>query len=221
MPASSNLSSKPKVRGPQRTSREDWISVALDTLICEGVDNVKVLVLAEKLGCARSSFYWYFKNRDDLLNSLLDHWQSKNTTAIVSKAGLSAETVNGALINVFTCWADDRLFDTRLDFAIRDWSRRSKTVRRALDVSDAARLDALAGMFERYGNQRPEAEVRARIVYYTQIGYNALDVRETPRERAKRGADYLHCMTGEPPLKHEVDTLIGLLGLTQEDLGRE
>ena len=40
---------KPRGRGPSRTSREDWINIALDTLISDGVDSVKVLTLAEKL----------------------------------------------------------------------------------------------------------------------------------------------------------------------------
>ena len=73
-------------RGPGRTTREDWIQIALDTLISEGVDSVKVLVLAQKLDCARSSFYWYFKNRTDLLDSLLDYWQITNTRALVTSA---------------------------------------------------------------------------------------------------------------------------------------
>lgn len=190
-----------------RTTRHDWINTALDTLISEGVENVKVLLLAQKLNCARSSFYWYFKNRDDLLEQLLDHWQSTNTTAILTKSALPAETINHALIHVFSCWVDPNLFDTRLDFAIRDWARRSGTVRRALDISDLARLDALAAMFERHGFPPPEAAVRARIVYFTQIGYYALDIRESIEQRIIQGRNYLLCMTGCPPTNEEIHAL--------------
>jgi AcrR family transcriptional regulator len=48
----------PKGRGPQRHTKDDWIKIALETLIAEGVENVKVMVLSAKLGTARSSFYW-------------------------------------------------------------------------------------------------------------------------------------------------------------------
>jgi len=190
-------------RGPQRTAREDWVRAALDTLISEGVDQVKVMVIAEKLNCARSSFYWYFKNRAELLDALLDHWQSTNATSVISKSRLPAPSINMALINVFECWVDETLFDTRLDFAIREWARRSGTVRRAMDMSDSYILDALGQMFERYNYLASEAEIRARIVYYTQIGYNTMDPRETMADRIRRGPEYVFCMTGHKLTKAE------------------
>ncbi len=202
-----------KTRGPQRTTRQDWIDAAMEILISEGVAQVKVLVLAERLNCARSSFYWYFENRNDLLDSLLDHWQSTNTAAIVAQAQLPAKTINAALANVFKCWVDKGLFDSRLDFAVREWARRSDTVRRALDISDAARLDALAGMFARFGFAAGESAVRARIVYFTQIGYYALDVRETSEQRMARAVDYLFCMTGQHPTEAEISDLAVNAGL--------
>ena len=195
-------------RGPQRTSREDWIEAALDTLISEGVEQVKVLVIAEKLSCARSSFYWYFKNRAALLDALLDHWQSSNAKSVIAKSRLRAPTINKALINVFECWVDENLFDTRLDFAIRDWARRSGAVRRAVDISDGYILDALAQMFVRYGYAVPEAETRARIVYYTQIGYNTMDPQETMAERMTRGPEYVFCMTGQALTEGEIELIV-------------
>ncbi|QBY00893.1 TetR/AcrR family transcriptional regulator [Rhodophyticola sp. CCM32] len=196
-----------RVRGPGRTTREDWMQIALDTLISDGVEAVKVLALAEKLKCARSSFYWYFKNRSDLLDSLLDHWQSTNTDALVRAANQPADSINFALGHLFSCWVNDGKFDTRLDFAVRDWARRSGTVRRAVDISDASRIAAVANMFERFEYPRNEADVRARIVYFTQIGYDALDQREKIEDRAARSRDYLFCMTGQEPSEAEICAL--------------
>jgi len=202
--------SKPHGRGPGRTTRDDWIRVALDILISDGVDSVKVLTLADNLGCARSSFYWYFKNRADLLDSLLDRWQSTNTRALVGSSCKPADTINFALVNVYTSWVGEKEFDTQLDFAIRDWARRSGSVRRALDISDATRIDALSGMFERFDYPKLEAEVRARILYFTQIGYDALDQQESWETRVKRGREYLFCMTGKRPTEAEIAALTGL-----------
>ncbi len=179
----------------------------MDTLISDGVDSVKVLTLAEKLECARSSFYWFFKNRTDLLNALLDHWQSTNTKAVLDSTKRPAETINFALVQVYGIWVADGSFDTQLDFAIRDWARRSGSVRRALDLSDAARVDALSDMFERFGYLRSEAETRARITYFTQIGYDALDQRESMETRAARGRDYVYCITGVAPTEEELTAL--------------
>ena len=186
-------------RGPARTTRQDWLQVALDTLISDGVEQVKVLVLAEKLECARSSFYWYFKDRSDLLDGLLDHWQSTNTQALVNAAKEPAQSINFALGHLFASWVGDGKFNTQLDFAVRDWARRSGTVRRAIDLSDAARIEAIAGMFLRFEYPSSEADVRARIIYFTQIGYYALEVTEPVEARMAYAAPYLRGFSGVEP----------------------
>ena len=74
---------------PQRkVTAADWLKIALRTLIGEGVEQVRILPLAKKLGVSRSSFYWYFKDREDLLNKLLEYWKDKNTASIVSRSCL-------------------------------------------------------------------------------------------------------------------------------------
>ena len=212
-----------RVRGAQRTTREDWIKTALDTLISDGVDSVKVSVLAAKLDCARSSFYWYFNDRRKLFDALLDYWQHRNTESIVSRAAKSAESINMALVNVFSCWVvdletGDEPFDSKLDFAIRDWARRDGAVRRAVDISDDVRIGALKGMFERFDYPTGEALIRARIVYYTQIGHEAMDRREDSLTRARTGPDYLYCMTGQPPSQAERDAVFMQAGHMPSDL---
>lgn len=204
-----------KVRGEQRTTKEDWLRTALDTLISEGVDAVKVSVLAQKLDCARSSFYWYFNDRRDILDQLLEYWRDRNTRAILEQANREADTVNLSLINLFSCWVSSsetgpRKFDTRLDFAVREWARRDGSVRRALDISDDARISAIANMFERFGYKHSEAKIRAQIVYFTQIGYEALDVRQSNSERAAAGHHYLYCMTGVKPDDRELKAIQNL-----------
>ncbi|MCI5094695.1 MAG: TetR/AcrR family transcriptional regulator [Rhodobacteraceae bacterium] len=207
-----------RVRGPQRTSREDWVRAALDTLISDGVASVKVAILAEQLDCARSSFYWFFKNRKDLLDALLDHWQNTNTRAIVSEANKPADSINYALSNVFSCWVLDGEFDTKLDFAIREWARRDGSVRRAVDISDDTRIAALSGMYQRFSYDAGEADIRARIVYFTQLGYEALDPRDSMLDRAKSGANYLYCLTGQKPTRAEVERTVALTGYSLSDI---
>ncbi|MEO0751746.1 MAG: hypothetical protein AAFY25_08075 [Pseudomonadota bacterium] len=131
-----------------------------------------------------------------------------NTRAIVDGAGHPAATINEALGHLLAGWVGPGKFDTRLDFAVRDWARRSGPVRRALDLGDAARIEAIFEMFLRHGYARSEADVRARIVYFTQIGYDALDQRESWERRIERVRDYLFCHTGVAPSEAEVGGLV-------------
>ncbi len=190
--------SKPAAYPQTKVTQEDWLAAALDTLIERGVEQVKVLTLAAQLGVSRSSFYWYFKSRQDLLDQLLEKSHA-NTASIVAQAALPAGGIVEGVLNIFDCWVDQALFDPRLDFAIREWARRSRAIRRAVDREDTARVAALQALFQRHGFAATDAFVRARVLYFTQIGYYALDLKETQAERLALVAPYLRAFTGQEP----------------------
>ncbi len=190
--------------GNVKATREDWLNVALDVLVSEGVEQVKVLGLAERLNVSRSSFYWYFKSRQHLLDELLEVWEQTNTGAILRQAEAAAETVTEAVCNLFRCFVDIDLYNHQLDFAVREWARRSGPVRRVIDSSDARRVAAIRSMFERHGYPPQEAEVRARVLYFMQIGYYTLELHEPLEERLSFVPEYLHAFTGRTPQPEEV-----------------
>jgi AcrR family transcriptional regulator len=133
---------RPAPLGNVKATREDWVNLALSVLARHGAAAVTVLDLSERLGVSRSSFYWYFRNREDLLDELLRRWENLNTRSIVRQSEVRAGSINEAICNVFRCWVDPELFSPRLDFAVREWARRSEKVRMALDRSDGERTAA-------------------------------------------------------------------------------
>ena len=191
--------------GNIKVTRQDWINVAMDVLISEGAEEVKVKPIGERLGVSRSSFYWYFKSRQDLLDCLLEYWQKVNTEAIVGMAGAPAPTITAAVCHVFRCLVNPELFNTQLDLTIRDWARRSGKVRRLLDQSDQVCLRALADMFQRYDYPALEAETRARILYFMQIGYNSSELGEPMQARLRYTPNYLLGFTGREARAEEIE----------------
>ncbi|MDM8164559.1 TetR/AcrR family transcriptional regulator [Roseovarius sp.] len=194
--------------GHIKVTREDWLNVARDVLVSDGVAEVKVLALGQRLDVSRSSFYWYFKSRKHLLEALLDDWEARNTRTIVAQCALPAETIGEAVGNFFKCFLNPDLFDRGLDFAVREWSRRDGAVRQRIDQADRERLAAVIQMFERHGFTPYEADVRARILYYMQLGYHALDVREPMQARCDRLAGYLKGFTGQEASDEVLATMI-------------
>ena len=188
-----------------RTTREDWLRVAVDMLVSEGIGEVKALALGQRLGVSRSSFYWFFYDRQDLLNGLLDYWGATSTAAFLRHAGMEVPTVAAAVGNVFRLFVDVRLFDPRLDFAVRRRARRDGSVRRALDAVDAGRLGALAAMFEHHGYDAQEAMIRAQVFYWMQVDCYVLDLREPLEGRLARAPGYLLTLTGREPAPGEVE----------------
>ncbi len=194
--------------GNVKVTREDWLDAAMDLLVRDGVSEVKILTIGNRLGVSRSSFYWYFESREDLLNQLLDAWETTNTGVLVRSTEARAATITEAVCNFFRCVVAPDGFDYRLDFAVREWARRDEAVHRVVERSDAARHQALARMFARHGFDANEADIRARVLYYQQVGYYALDLGETLEERLTRVPGYLYCFTGVRPSPDEVAAFI-------------
>ena len=191
-----NPDKKPLV-GHVKVTREDWLNAARDILVTEGVANVKVQPLGAQLGVSRSSFYWYFENRSGLLAALLEEWAARNTVRIVAQCNAPSSNITEALCNFFRCFVDDSQFDRGLDFAVREWSRRDPALRTRVDAADTARLDAVIAMYARHGYTPEDADTRARILYYMQLGYHALEVQEDMGLRLSRVPGYIEGFTGQ------------------------
>ena len=187
-----------------KATRLDWLLAAREVMLAEGVDRVKVMTLAKRLEISRASFYWYFKDKADLLDAVLERWRETNTSAILVHSNLPSKDIFEGVINIFECWVDENLFDSRLDFAVREWARRSKSVRRAVDLADDERVGAIQAMFQSHGYAEQEAFIRARVLYFMQVGYYALELGESIETRMQYIGDYLRSFTGQEPVPSDV-----------------
>ena len=63
----------PQGRAPSRRAAsltpERWIEAATEVLVDHGIDSVRVDVLAQQLQVTRGSFYWHFRDREELLRA--------------------------------------------------------------------------------------------------------------------------------------------------------
>lgn len=188
-----------------RGSQEGWLDAAYDLLIESGVDSVKILPLAKRLNLSRTSFYWFFKDREELLDALIERWRQKNTGNLVRQTQAYAESVVEAMFNVFDCWVDNGLFDAPFEFAVRSWALTSDDIRAEVQAADEVRLEALKQMFIRFGQSENPADVRARTSYLVQIGYISMQTRESISVRMKRIPEYIEIYTGQAPEQRDLE----------------
>lgn len=181
-----------------------WLDAAYALLVEGGVEAVKVMPLAERLGLSRTSFYLHFTDREALLAGLVDRWKAKNTGNLVARCEAPAPTIPAALLNLFDCWYDNTLFDSRLEFAMRTWALTDPAVAAAMTDADAARVAAITGLFRRFGYSEAEADTRARTLYLTQVGYIALRSEESLDVRMARNPAYVLTFCGIAPTQAEV-----------------
>lgn len=161
--------------------------------------------LAQELGLSRTSFYWHFKDRDALLNAIIQRWENQNTGNLIARTEAQATSINDAVFNLFDCWLDAALFDSGLDLAIRNWARNDSALQKRLAQQDTRRAAAIAAMFARFGFSPAQARARSMTVLYTQIGYISMRITEDWQERLGRMPDYVAVYTGSHPTKAEIE----------------
>lgn len=191
--------------GRGRGSSELWLRAAYEALLEGGVDAVKILPLANKLNLSRTSFYWFFRDREELLGALVSRWREKNSGNLIRRTEAYAETIAEAMLNVFDCWLDSELFDSKFEFAIRSWALQSSEILAEVQAADQQRLDALTRMFVNFGEDAARADVRARTTYLTQIGYISVQTQEDIVVRMRRISGYVEIFTGQVPEQRELD----------------
>lgn len=109
------------------------------------------------------------------------------------------------MLNVFDCWLDSSLFDSRFEFAVRSWALQSDEILAEVRKADEMRMAALSRMFVRFGHNENTADVRARTTYLVQIGYISMQSEEDVSVRMQRIPDYIAIYTGEAPQQRELD----------------
>ncbi len=187
-----------------RGSSDVWLRAAYDALLETGVDGVKIQPLAKRLGLSRTSFYWFFKDRKELLDALITLWRHKNTGNLIKQTNAYAETISEAMLNIIDCWLMPDLFDAKFEFAVRSWSAQSPAVLAEIELADQQRLDALTSLFERFGLDATMADVRARTVYLVQIGYISMQSNEDLATRMARIPGYVETFCGQAPKQNEL-----------------
>ena len=163
--------------------RDDWLNAALSRLSDQGIEAVRVEVLARDLGVSKGSFYWHFRDRGDLLDTMLSHWEASERdwldmsptyeTAATRWARVVARTANPGHI--------------RLEAAVRTWARRDERVARRVAALERRKAGLIAGVLRDVGFTRAAAEAWAEVVLLVCLGWLDRAARDRDFELASRG----------------------------------
>ena len=150
-----------KTNNIKRVSKDQWLTKALETLESSGVEAVKIERLAKALGISRSGFYWHFKNRQDLLEHLLEYWVREYTGVVTDNPDVVKLDPEKRLLSVMEMIGDKKL--TKYDLAINAWAKNDPLARKALKKAVNIRLGFLRSIFAELGFSGHELEMRTRL----------------------------------------------------------
>ncbi len=126
----------------KRLDEAAWIDCALDVLAEHGIDGVRVEVLAKKLQVTKGSFYWHFKDRDALLEGMLNSWRRQATLRIITRVDQAEQTPAGRLRYLINLPFHGQRAEhgANVELSLRLWSRRDPRAAAALTEIDQVEL---------------------------------------------------------------------------------
>ena len=159
-----------RVQG-SRLSRADWVAAAEAALHTGGLSAVAVEPLAASLGTTKGSFYWHFRDREELVAAALAHWEQEGTdevTAALSAAAHPAERLRMLAEGTLAAQHRPDLSVVLLPDATHP------LVAAALERVTRRRMDYLTEQFRALGAEEQEARARSLLAYTAFLGHAQL-----------------------------------------------
>ncbi len=168
-------------------SKEDWVRAALFAIADGGAAAVAVEPLAAQLGATKGSFYWHFRNREQLISEALESWERDGTDEVITELAGVSDPVERLrrLLAIAIGYEDDDAAgqaDVGLIAAAND-PVIGPVLRRVADK----RLDFLENIFSEIGFAAGDCRQRARVAYSAFLGW--FELRRVAPHRTPLGPE--------------------------------
>jgi AcrR family transcriptional regulator len=165
----------------------DWIHAGNSRLAQDGIEAVRVEVLARDLNVSKGSFYWHFRDRDELLMRMLGAWEESETTWLASEESTAGDQPNPA-----ARWARfvERSADPnriREEIGVRAWARRDERVGARVSEIERRKATVVASVLEEIGFTREAAVSWAEMVALVYLGWLDRTARDADFRASGRG----------------------------------
>ncbi len=157
--------------------RDDWLRAARIALLNGGIEDVRVERMARHLRVTKGSFYWHFKDRDELLEVLLREWEEELRLDIIprlkGKRGRDALRLLLKLLVERAPLGEKGILPS--DAAMFTWASVSPVVARRVNRAERSRIELLTRII---GDSQ-----RTELLYLVWLGFVARGQRVSRSRR--------------------------------------
>jgi AcrR family transcriptional regulator len=154
---------------------EQWVDTAIDVLAKEGVAGLRVEVLAKRCGVTKGSFYWHFKDRQALLDAILERWREGRIRDIEkTTSGLAGRELEQLHYVIEVYGASRNRKGMSIELAVRDWARHDTRAAAIVESVDLYRLECTRRLFVTAGMSDAEAKSRSLLLYACVFGLSLM-----------------------------------------------
>ncbi|WP_431812128.1 TetR/AcrR family transcriptional regulator [Lysinibacillus sp. FW12] len=147
-----------------QVTKDDWIKAGLQQLAEGGIHKVRIEALARSLKISKGSFYHYFRDHQQLLDAMLDYWETHATNAIIQSMEQEDATLEQLLRISFHK-------DKKIEIGIYAWAKYDAHVATRIVQIEEQRIACVAKLYQKKGMTKEVSKDRARLAYLTYIGW--------------------------------------------------
>jgi AcrR family transcriptional regulator len=159
----------------------DWIRAAQARLSSQGIESVRVEVLARDLGVSKGSFYWHFRDRGELLDQLLSRWEDGELRWLSQDDGAGAPARWAGFIERTV--SPERM---RMEVALRAWARGDERIATRVAEIEKRKADLVVDVLRNIGFAQSAAEATSQVVLLICLGWVDRATRDKQFELASR-----------------------------------
>ncbi len=126
-----------------------------------GVDKLSIGSLSRTVGVAKTSFYWHFKDRQDLLDHMLEYWVSEFNAVLTDNPDLPQLPPKQRLQTIADTVAGQDL--AKYELAIRAWASHDEAAMAVFENIHSRRMAVIQRAFADSGLNEREQESRAEL----------------------------------------------------------
>ncbi|MET3292934.1 UNVERIFIED_CONTAM: AcrR family transcriptional regulator [Brevibacillus sp. OAP136] len=150
-------------------TEEEWVRLGVAYFSTGGEEALVIEKMAKQLACSKSSFYWYFKNRESFIGKIIGYWQRQATELVIESVESNAnaeQKIRALLVSMFA----DRSGNDFM-FYIRRLGQREAAYGRVLQAIEQKRMDYMAALLQAKGYCERTSREKAELIYHCYLGW--------------------------------------------------
>ncbi|WP_111498353.1 MULTISPECIES: TetR/AcrR family transcriptional regulator [Marinobacter] len=153
-------------------TRDDWLDAAAGEVAAGGFGQLRVLTLSKKLGVTRGSFYWHFKDHEDLVVSFLNRWRDRRFHELQywKPKGDDPEAELRDILRLMLTDSARNVRRLQVELAVRDFARRNDYAAQLVQEVDESRMNQNCLLFQNLNSEPERIRDLSMLLYVATIG---------------------------------------------------
>lgn len=161
-------------RSQNTLTEQSWIDAAVQYIVKDSVGDIHVEKLARNIGVTKGSFYWHFRNREHLLQRVLEQWTERATIRITEWSKLADANENSveriARLLALPANTSEGNHGAEIELAVRSWARRDEAAAAIVAKIDKMRFENFVELISEFGFSDEVTRQRASIALAFMLG---------------------------------------------------